>query len=619
MKKNCVFLRLSTTIEIFRQHFMKKWLLIVIGYLITSISYANPLPAAEVFQVAAKRIDPNTFTINWLVKPGYFLYSDRIKLIEQADNNLHLGSIRFPETLKKIDQRGHSYPVYRNQLSIPVAVLGEQPGEALIKLYFQGCADSGFCYPPEIKPIKLTIGNDLALTKVYMEKTPMLGEMTKQQPTAIETIFVKQHGIITILSFFGFGLLLAFTPCVLPMIPVLSGIIIGSENLSTRKAFFLSLSYVLSMAATYAVVGALVASLGSNLQIAMQSPWAISLFSFIFVLLALSMFGYYELRLPASWQTKLASISHHQATGHYLGAAIMGCLSILILSPCVTPPLIGALSYIAHSGNTFLGILALFFLGLGMGTPLLLIGTSAGKWLPKSGKWMNAVKTFFGVMLLVVAIFLMQRILPSTIGMGLWASLLIFSGIYCGALTRAVSRGAKFGQGVGIILLLYGLLILIGGSMGGSNPLQPLAGFHANLAGPSIHNETVKTVEGVKTALANAKDKPVMLDFYADWCVSCQIMESTVFKDPRVEKALKEFVVVKVDITANNDQEKALLKEFNVVAPPTFLFFNAQGQEQTNLRIVGEKSADEFLQQLDQASTKPRGVDHLDLDQQTIF
>ncbi|WED43693.1 protein-disulfide reductase DsbD [Legionella cardiaca] len=584
---------------------MKKWLLFLLLCFTSFLNHANPLPAAEVFQVDVKQIDPNTLTINWQVKPGYFIYADRIKLTEQTNSNVHLGELRFPKSLIKTDKRGQSYNVYRDELSLPVAILGEQPGETLINLHFQGCADDGFCYPPETREIKLTIDNNFALTSASMEaESPQTTTVAPTVTNEIEAVFANHHWTIVILSFFGFGLLLAFTPCVLPMVPVLSGIIVGhGKNLSTRKAFFLSLSYVLSMSATYALVGAVVASLGSNLQIAMQSPWAISIFSLLFVLLAMSMFGYYELRLPISWQAKLAGASRSQARGHYLGAAIMGSLSTLILSPCVTAPLIGALGYIAHSNNIVFGSLALFFLGLGMGTPLLLIGTSAGKWLPKAGKWMNGVKAFFGILLLAVAIFLLSRILPAVIVMLLWASWLIFIGIYCGALTKALSNHAKFRQGFGLISLIYGLLILIGASMGNSNPLQPLAGLStAANATQSIPIETVSSVSEVQEAIAKAKGKPVLLDFYADWCTSCQIMEATTFKDPQVEAALKNFVVLKVDITANNAQNKALLQQYGVIAPPTFLFFNKQGNEQSSLRVIGEASASKFLEQLTQAS-----------------
>jgi len=583
---------------------MKKYLLFLVCCLASFVAFgAEPPPATAVFPMEVKRIDPNTFVINWDIKPGYFLYSDRIKITTPAINNVHLGDIRYPKPVIKVDHQGRQYTVYRQHVSLPVAVLGIQPGEALLELNYQGCSDEGFCYPPETRQILLTIGDNLGLASVSLyeaDQAPAQASSSSSSST-VEQVFSNHHWPVILLSFFGFGLLLAFTPCVLPMVPVLSGIIVGhGPDLGTRKAFLLSLSYVVSMAATYAVVGAVVALMGSNLQIIMQSPWAIGIFSLLFVLLALSMFGYYELKLPVSWQAKLAKINRNQANGHYLGAAIMGCLSTLILSPCVTAPLIGALGYIAHSGNVLLGSMSLFFLGLGMGTPLLLIGMSAGRWLPKAGRWMNAVKSFFGVMLLAVAIYLLGRILPAPLVMGLWAALLVFSGIYAGALTSAQTHHEKFGQAAGIMLLVYGLLVLVGASMGGSNPLQPLSTWAANShSEASLTTKTVTTVDGLNHAIAAAQGKPVLLDFYADWCASCLAMEATTFKNPELIKALGNFVMIKVDVTTNNADSKALLRDYQVVAPPTFIFLNKEGKELESLRLVGETGSREFLQQLE--------------------
>ena len=585
---------------------MKKWFPILIACLLSFNSMASaPSPANEVFQVSANVLDPNTFVLTWQFKPGYFLYSDRISIKAADDSNLKLGKIRLPQAMNKTDHKGRTYGVYRNQLSLPVSVLGERPGETLLDLHYQGCADDGFCYPPETRQIKLGIDDQLALNSAEFY-TPSADSKqdtkTGEAPNSsnMESVFSNHHWAIAMLMFYGFGLLLAFTPCILPMVPVLSGIIVGhGQNISTRKAFFLSLSYVLSMAVTYAIAGAIVATLGSNLQITMQSPWAISLFSLLFVLLAISMFGYFELKLPVSWQAKLATINRSQASGHYISAAIMGCLSTLILSPCVTAPLIGVLGYIAQSGNVFTGSLTLFCLGLGMGTPLILIGTSAGRWLPKAGHWMNAVKYFFGIVLLAVAIYLMSRILPAALIMALWATLLIFSGIYAGALIPAQTHHDKFKQASGIIMLVYGLLILIGASMGESNPLQPLAGWTRAASTPiTLVKESVRTVAEVEAALAQALGKPVMLDFYADWCETCQTLEENTLKDPRVLAALKHFVVLKADITSNNANDKALLSHFKVVAPPTFLFFDTEGEEVPQLRLVGDVSTEDFLKHL---------------------
>jgi len=582
---------------------MKKLCLLLLCLFTSIISFATPLPAEEVFQPIARSLDPNTFLLEWAIKPGYFLYKNRIKLIETSNSNFHLGAIPFPDALKKINKQGRTDLIYRNHLSLPVSILGEQSGEALLKVQYQGCADDGFCYPPQVSQIKLTIDKHLALSNISMEEASTPKESDEKSSTEHDPfgqLFSTHNWIIIIFGFFGFGLLLSFTPCVLPMVPVLSGIIVGhGHNISTRKAFLLSLSYVISMSITYAFVGAMVALMGSNLQILMQSPWTISIFSFIFVLLALSLFDVYELRIPVSWQMKLTNLTLNQAHGHYLGAAIMGCLSTLILSPCVTAPLIGALSYIAQNGNVVLGSLALFFLGLGMGTPLLLVGMSAGKLLPKAGHWMNAIKTVFGVMLLAVAIYLMQRILPPPLTMGLWASLLIFSGIFMGVLQRADDNHKKCRQSIGLILLGYGLLILIGASQGNSNPLLPLAS--SNRTENQINQAPMivaKTLTEVQQAFANANGKPVILDFYADWCTTCKYIAATTLRDPIVQTALDAFVMVKVDLTKNNKASKTLLHYFDVVAPPTFLMFDTSGQEIRSLRLVGDVTTDVFLKTL---------------------
>jgi thiol:disulfide interchange protein DsbD len=353
------------------------------------------------------------------------------------------------------------------------------------------------------------------------------------------------------------------------------------------------------MSVTYTAAGVLTGMLGGNLQSLLQNFWVIGAFSLILLALALSMFGFYELRLPLSWQNKLANITRSQAGGHYIGAAIMGCLSTLILSPCVTAPLIGVLGYIAKTGDIIFGSVALFSLGLGMGLPLLLIGTSAGKLLPKAGKWMNEVKSFFGVILLAVAINLMERILPSALVMALWASLLVFSGIYLGALTRSTTSLEKFNQGLGIISLAYGLLILIGASQGNTNPLQPLASTSSVYKNSNQTNITVvKSLTETKKAIDAANDKPVLVYFYADWCSSCKIIASTTLQDPDVRAVMDDFVFLKADVTVNNDQTKELMQYFNVIAPPTFLFFNEQGKEIEKLRSIGDVSADNFARKL---------------------
>jgi len=431
---------------------MKKCAGFLLFLLITMTCFATPLPAQEVFQVQAKALDPNTFKLHWTIKKGYFLYKDRIHLDNLSEASIDTGILIFPKARNKVDSQGNEMAVYANQLTLAVPVLGKQSGAASLQVQFQGCSETGFCYPPEMKHIALQIDDQLALTEATIQT--VTEEKTTLPVDTITSAFTH-HWIITTLIFYGFGLLLAFTPCVLPMVPVLSGLIVGhGKNITTRKAFFLSASYVLSMSITYALAGAAIALLGSNINIALQSPWIIGSFSLVFVLLSLSMFGVYELRLPYSWQNRISSITRSGSGGHYFSAALMGSLSTLILSPCVTAPLIGVLGYIASSGNVFLGTLTLFALGLGMGTPLLLIGTSAGKLLPAAGTWMNGIRFIFGLLLLGVAIYLLERLLPGSVVMVLWAALLIVSGIYCGPFQRSVTTMEKLCQGLGMVRLL---------------------------------------------------------------------------------------------------------------------------------------------------------------------
>lgn len=590
---------------------MQKYYLLFVLLFCSLFCHANPPPADEVFQLSVKHTNPNTFVLTWDIKKGFFLYQKSLRINKTRHSNVMLAPILFPLAIEKTNARGIKYTVYQQQLVLPVALSGKTPGESLLTVHYQGCSENGFCYPPQKINVKVSIDKHLNLSNATLENT-YAASANSIQPASVkqdtfEQLFATHNYILIILGFFSAGLLLAFTPCLLPMIPVLSGIIVGhGQNISTRKAFLLSLCYVLSMAITYSVIGALIAFMGSNLQVMMQSAWAIGLLSVLFVLLALSMFGMYELRLPQSLQNRLANVTRHSAKGQYIGASIMGCLSILVLSPCVTAPLIGALTYIAHEGNVILGMLALFFLSLGMGTPLLLIGTSAGALLPKAGSWMNEVKAFFGVLLLSVAIALASRLLPSVWTMLLWGSLLIVVSLYLNPFrVSTLTLIATLRQGTGLILLCYGFLMLIGASLGHDNPLQPLVGT------PTIITQTSKQIATTKHELqpllaqAKAENKPVMLDFYADWCESCKILNKTTLKDTQVQTALRDFRVITVDLSANNDASNALLRDYHVVAPPTFIFINAQGHVLKSLQLVGDISIDSLVDSAHQTELSP--------------
>lgn len=584
---------------------MKRFILILFLIVVSTVSHTTPPPAKEAFQLTATVSDPNSLALNWNIKPGFFLYKDRIHITVNQEENFHVGSIHFPIAIKKTNKQGKNINIYRDALIISVPILGNHAGEGLIKISYQGCSDEGFCYPPQTTKIQLIFNDAQELTAISNNELPIV-ETNLSKNNEVHRLFSSNNWPLIFLSFFGFGLLLSFTPCVLPMIPVLSGIIVGQgKHLTTHKAFLLSLSYVLSMATTYSIIGATVALIGSNLQVLMQSPWAIGILGGIFILLALSMFDFYDLKLPSSLQHKLAKISHSKAGGYYLGAVIMGCLSTLILSPCVTAPLVGALGYIANTGDVLRGSLSLFCLGVGMGTPLLIIGTSAGKWVPKAGVWMHEVKGFFGFLLLAVAINLLGRLLPPTIIMFIWSCLLIFTGIYAGAFGHAASNEGKFRQGVGVIALVYGILILIGTSQGNTDPLQPLS---ASKLAPidQVASPTLTTLSGVKRALSLAKiqNRPVIMDFYADWCSSCQHIEATTLKDPSVNEQLKQFEFIRVDITKNDHESQELLSYFNVIAPPTFIIYDTKGMDNESIRLEGNVSKQDLVAALKTISSR---------------
>lgn len=567
---------------------------------------AAPLPENQVFQFNFALFDANTLKLDWSVKPGYFLYRDRIWVENEQKKLIHIGSISFPTPENKLNKDGQSISVYRDKLTLGVPVLANTSGEFIVTIHYQGCSDAGFCYPPQNREVLLTFDADHALSQVRpmmeLEKptvTPpkVITAPASSSSTDVKTLFLTANPAWVLLSFFGFGLLLAFTPCVLPMVPVLSSIIIGhGQSISTRKAFLLSLSYVLSMAVTYGVIGAVIALLGANLQVLLQLPWVLGGFSFIFVLLALSMFGVYEFRLPVAWQERLASVTRSHQGGHYLNAAIMGSMSILILSPCVTPPLIGALSYIAESGSVFLGLFALFFLGMGMGTPLLLIGASAGKLLPKAGRWMNTIKYIFGMLLLGLAIHLLERLIAPTTNMLLWSALFIASGIGLKPFVSPTSGTAILKQAIGFMLIIYGGFILFGANTGHTNPWHPLSTVQASNA----TRQVVTTLEQAPAALAAAaaNKQPVLLDFYATWCASCQHIEKNVMQNPAMLAYADRINIIQVDLSKNDANSQALLKYFNVIAPPTFLFYDKEGNAVPDLQWVGEISADELVERI---------------------
>lgn len=548
-------------------------------------------------------------TLRWQIAPNHYLYKDKFTFQLKDGSAATLGSYTLPSGEEKNDEFFGRIFVFHDAVEVRIPV--QRSGDATLLVSYQGCAElTGICYPPIRKEVNL----DPAAAAVSSAAAPAAAAAAAPQSEqdSLAAALAGDNRWLTVLTFLGLGLLLAFTPCVFPMIPILSSIIVGQgAELTTRRAFIMSLVYVLAMALTYTVAGVLAGLFGANLQAAFQNVWILGAFSLVFVLLALSMFGFYELQLPSALQTKLSEISNKQQGGSLIGVAIMGLLSALIVGPCVAPPLMGALIYIGQTGDAVLGGLALFALSIGMGAPLLLIGTSAGKLLPRAGGWMNAIKAVFGVMLLAVALWMLERVLPASITMLAWALLIITSAIYMGALEPLKDNASgwrKLWKGLGLALLIHGALLLVGAGAGGNDPLQPLRGVGfgggAGMMQPAkLEFRKVKTVADMEQAVAAAaaQGKPVMLDFYADWCVSCKEFDKYTFSDAGVIQTLSGAVLLKADVTANDADDQALLRHFKLIGPPSLLFFGADGKERQGFRVVGFMGPEEFRAHVERA------------------
>ncbi len=567
------------------------------------------LDPEDAFFYSAEVIDSHTIRANFDIVDDYYLYKDKFEFTIKDAEGITIVSAIGSKGKEKDDEFFGLMEVYYGKANFIIELQHTLKDETPITLVarYQGCADAGLCYPPVSSSIDLLLpaGDGTTPNRASSSLNNSAPLLSEQDQLAND--LANSSVWLTIATFFGLGLLLAFTPCVFPMIPILSSIIVGQgEQITTRRAFTLSLVYVLAMALTYTIAGVFAGMFGENLQIMLQNIWVLGSFSIVFIALAMSMFGFYELQLPNALQSKISEMSSSQQKGTLVGTAIMGFLSALIVGPCVAPPLAGALIYIGQSGDALLGGMALFALSMGMGIPLLAIGASAGKLLPRAGDWMNNIKAVFGVMLLAVAIWMLERIIPASTTLMLWAVLLISSSIYLGALEPIGISGSgwkKLWKGLGLILLIYGSLLLIGAASGAKDPLQPLQGISLAASGSSSQSDKlsfkiVKSEEDLQRELAFAKQnkQPVMLDFYADWCVSCKEMERYTFSDPQVKEALSGFHLLKADVTANDADDKALLKRFELIGPPSIIFYDRNGQEQRNLRLVGFMEATSFRQ-----------------------
>jgi thiol:disulfide interchange protein DsbD len=576
------------------------------------------LEPSQAFRFSARNLDAKTVEVSYEIAPGYFLYRQKFKFSAQPDS-VTLGTPQFPAGMMKADKLFGNSEIYRNQMRIvlPVAVAGLSLEHFTLTAVSQGCADIGVCYAPQEH------NAEVVLAAISMPATPLTGTVPFLQPAATSVLdsqplpddtriaaLFKGNFWILIASFFGFGLLLAFTPCMFPMIPILSSILVPhGEHLTHMRGFMLSLVYVIGMAITYALAGVAAGLLGTMLSETLQNPWVLGGFALIFVALALSMFGLYELQLPSALQTRLSVVSGRLHGGHFASVFTMGALSALIVGPCIAAPLAGALLYISQQGDVVLGGSALFVMALGMGVPLLAVGASTGALLPKSGPWMETIKKVFGVILLGVAIYLISPVIPVVAQMLLWAALLIVTAVYLHAidpLPPAVPGYRKLWKGVGIIGLLAGIALLAGALSGGRDILQPLAGLRIGKSefadAMSVQLPLFKRVNSsveLDDAVRAATGRPVLFDFYADWCVTCKEMEHFTFTDPQVRSRLDRMLMLQVDVTANLDEHKALLKRFGLFGPPGIVFFDQHGKEIQSLHVIGFQSAQDFSATLD--------------------
>lgn len=599
---------------------MRGLLFLLISLNVWAVGFLQP---DEAFKPSAKMVDAKTIGVELIMGDQIHIYADKLK-VEDADkkDGIDFKSVTMVEPIVLDGEK-----VYESSPAIRIALLRtkELSGDkkVRIKLSYQGCSSAGLCYEPMEKTLEVT----LDASKVPMSESSVI-KAPAVEPKALEIapppppapkVEVKESetdqiaGVIKggslwviIVSFFGFGLLLSLTPCVFPMIPIISSVILAQgKGMGTKRAFFLSLVYVLSMAVAYTIAGILAGLFGANLQAAFQTPWVITSFALIFVLLALSMFDVYELQIPNFIQSRLSKMGSQR--GGIIGIAIMGFLSALIVGPCVAAPLAGALIYIGQTGDALLGGVALFSLSIGMGVPLLIVGTTSGRFMPKPGMWMDVIKAVFGVMLLGIAIWMIGRVLDENTTLLLWGGLAIFVAINMNALEPLGAHPSWSSRAnvkaLGFMVLLYGISLLVGGMAGAKNVLHPLDPFIAQAQAAPIkaqHKkfEKITSIDELNAILTESKGKKVMVDFYADWCTACKELEAKTFSDENVKTAMDDYVLVQVNLTANDEAARAITAKFGIFGPPAILFFDENGTRQKEADIVGFKEPQEFIKHL---------------------
>ena len=555
------------------------------------------LEPEKAFRFSARVLDDAAIEVQFAIADGYYLYRDRFRFSVQGNPDVRLGAPELPPGLRHRDEFFGEVETYRKQVRIRIPAQGA--GRFDLNVVSQGCADIGVCYVPMDSQASLQLAG-AAGTAAGVQSEPRLSIFASD--IEIARLF-EGNLVIVLASFFVLGMLLTFTPCVLPMIPILSSIIAGEgRGINKARALALSLSYVLGMAIAYAAAGVAAAYSGSLIAAALQNAWVLGAFALVFVVLALSMFGFYELQLPGFLHRRLHGAHQRLRGGRIASVAAMGVLSAVIVSPCVAAPLAGALLYISQTRDVALGGTALFAMALGMGVPLVAVGVSEGALLPKAGAWMGAVRHFFGVLLLAVALWIVSPVLPPAATMLAWAALLIGSGVFLRALDplpQAASGWWRLWKGAGVITLVAGVALLVGALAGNRDPLRPLAGFteRSPEASASLPWVRVASLAELEERL-RAPGRPVMLDFYADWCVSCKEMEAFTFSDRRVRAQLDNMLLLKADVTAGNEADRLLLMRFSLFGPPGIVFFDARGREIKGLRVIGYQDAERFLKTL---------------------